>query len=64
MEEMSASDIEAVSRGFRNIGIRLVTQLIYDSVGSYASYLMSSGPGNGVDMTNEMTAINGGNLGA
>ncbi|CUI03400.1 hypothetical protein LXA47_28580 [Massilia sp. P8910] len=64
MEEMSASDIEAVSGGFRKIAIRFVTQLIYDGVGSYASYLMSSGPGNGVDMTPEMTAVNGGNLGA
>ncbi|MDQ1920717.1 hypothetical protein [Massilia pseudoviolaceinigra] len=64
MEEMSASDIEAVSGGARKFAIRFLTTLIYDGVGSYAAYLMNSGPGNGVDMTDEMTAVNGGNLGA
>ncbi|MDQ1831600.1 hypothetical protein [Massilia scottii] len=64
MEEMSASEIEAVSGGFRKAAVRFVATMIYEGVGSYAAYLMNSGPGNGVDMTDGMTAVNGGNLGA
>ncbi|MQA21688.1 hypothetical protein [Rugamonas rivuli] len=68
MKELTQAEIEVVSGGRSLAGDIVVGALgsaLFEGVKAYAGWLANTGRSNvGMHMTPEMTAINGGNMGA